>query len=25
MISRSAAGYVENGKRYLEELRRLDG
>lgn len=25
MIGPNAAGYVENGKRYREELRRLDG
>jgi carbonic anhydrase/acetyltransferase-like protein (isoleucine patch superfamily) len=24
-IARNAAGYVHNGKRYLDELRRLDG
>jgi carbonic anhydrase/acetyltransferase-like protein (isoleucine patch superfamily) len=24
-IVRNAAGYVQNGKRYLDELRRLDG
>jgi hypothetical protein len=24
-ILRNAAGYVTNGQRYLEELRRLDG
>jgi carbonic anhydrase/acetyltransferase-like protein (isoleucine patch superfamily) len=24
-IARNAAGYVRNGKRYLDELRRLDG
>jgi serine acetyltransferase len=23
-IARNAAGYVQNGKRYLDELRRLD-